>query len=593
MFLNVITDPSAVIARGIENLLIRGDNSNNLVGYGSCRLLARTISVTVFPIFLALELVFKRVPKLLISIPICRADKQGAQKKFYKNVEKIQKFCLGILFSPVAIGIREPDAVSGMFLKMPSSDKMIRPFGVEEQYGKHVDQIHYPETVEEIKELVKQANKDGKKISIIGAGMSQGPQTVPHVDRYIVINTKKLNTVEFDEGNKTVKLGSGVTWEQIQIAANQRGKSVIVKQASDIFSIGGSIGINCHGWAHEYGSIASTVESMEVIDADGNLRTLTPQDELFGCMFGTLGYFGVIVSATLKISDNEKLIERTAEVELDEFVEHYEKEIKNHDIPLFGGRLVLDNLDGNPARKVCMVRYERENVSTEGVPLQTEGFREESKFGRRIERIALQAFGHFSYFTTRRLISYFWSRERQLMLTGRKLTRNEALHPPINAFMMLHKSNLQAEWLQEYFIKKENLASFLEFLGAELKASDVRLINATIRPTPKDNISILPYADQDRYAVVICFAQKKTNQEIERTKQWMERVNKHVIRNGDIYYQAYMPFTTQEQFVKCYGEERVKKMRELKNKYDPSNIFGNGHTAKYFDINLERKGGVE
>lgn len=50
---------------------------------------------------------------------------------------------------------------------------------------------------------------------------------------------------------------SGAIWEHIQIEANKRGKSVIVKQASDLFSVRGSIGINCHGWAHKYGAISS------------------------------------------------------------------------------------------------------------------------------------------------------------------------------------------------------------------------------------------------------------------------------------------------------------------------------------------------
>ncbi|MBX9744244.1 MAG: hypothetical protein K2X08_03420 [Chlamydiales bacterium] len=164
------------------------------------------------------------------------------------------------------------------------------------------------------------------------------------------------------------------------------------------------------------------------------------------------------------------------------------------------------------------------------------------------------------------------------------MTRNEALHPPINAFKILHHSDLHAQWLQEYFVKPDHLPNFLRFLGAELKANEVRLINATIRPTPRDDISILPYAEQDRYAVVICFAQVKTEAEMAKTRKWIENVQEFLISPGQegVFYQAYMPYATQEQFTTCYGPERIATMRALKRRFDPEDVFGNAHTAKYY-----------
>lgn len=579
-----ITHPTAAVARGIENLIIACKESDKASVKAGIFFLARLASITVFPAVASAELIVKRIPKALFSIPLRKVESEENQRsKFEKNLCKVQKFTLGILLAP--LGVRSADGVSGFFLKTPPSDKVIRPFGVEAQYGKTVDKVHYPKNKEELQALVKQAIQDKKQISVIGAGMSQGTQTVPVDDRHLVIHTKFLNKISFDAAKNTATVGSGTTWEQLQIAANKIGKSSIVKQASDPFSIGGSIGINCHGWAHENGAIASTVESLEIIDAEGNFRTLKPQDELFGCMFGTLGYFGIVVNATLKITDNEHLIEKSETVDVDQFHESYQSTIKGHDIPLFGGRLVLDQLEGNPLRNVEMVRYEKDEVANaaQKIPLVTSNFVPELKRGFRMERIAIQAIAHFSQFTVNRLISSFWNSERKKMHEGRKVTRNEALHPPINAFFMLHHSNLHAQWLQEYFIQPKNLPNFLRFLGAELKANGVRLINATIRPTPKDDISILPYAEQDRYAVVLCFDQKKSPWAIARTKQWIETVNKYVIQEGDIYYQAYMPYATQEQFEACYGKERVEKMRDLKAKYDPQHVFGNAHTAKYFD----------
>lgn len=579
MMNRIFTHPVASTARAVENFYIKKENSKNVVkklGYG---LLARGTGVILFPFSLFLELFIKRIPKTIQSVSFSK-DLQK-QIKWRKNIEKIQRYLIGIAVFPLGL-VHSPDCVTSLFLKTFVEKPEVRPFGTEEIYGSKVHQMCFPRTIQELQSIVKEASRNKKQISLVGAGMSQGTQAVPLDPSQIVIDLFHFKEITFGKDGKTVKVQAGAVWEEVQMQANQRGKSVIVKQASDVFSIGGSIGINCHGWAHEHGAISSTVESLEVIDANGDLKILSPQDEMFGCFFGTLGYFGIVVSATLKIVENEHLVESTEEIELEDFAAYYETKVKGQNVPLFGGRLVLDSLKGAPLRKVCMVSYKKDKeIKTKG-PVITD-FQKEAERGTRIQRVGLQAVNHLSDFSVRRLISHFWEEERADMLKGKKITRNEALHPPINAFMMLHDSYLHAQWLQEYFIKKENLPCFLRYLGRKLQDEKVRLINATIRPTPKDTVSVLPYAEEDRYAVVISFAQFKTKKGIKKTKKWMEEVNKYVISAGDVYYQAYMPYASRDQFEQAYGIERVEKMRALKEKYDPQHLFGNRHTQKYFD----------
>lgn len=576
-----ITHPTATLARSIEDLMICAQSSNYAVK-GACEVTARAISVIVFPVFLSFELVFKRIPKMLGSI---------GTEKFSTKADNALKFLCAIIPS-IILGFYSPEGMPGFFLKRPKTTEAVQPFGVENIFGKAVQGIEYPKTIEELQKVVRDARKNQQQVSVIGAGMSQGTQTVPVSSSQCIIHTANFNQIQVNVNENTVVVGAGATWEQIQLELDKINKSSIVKQASDIFSIGGSIGINCHGWAHEYGAISSTVCSMKVIDADGNLRILhrprkdipvedlTDDEKLFKCMFGTLGYFGVIVEATLDIVDNDELIEETVEVDKDHFIGTYLGQVKGHDIPLFGGRLVLDTLDGDPMRNICMVSYRKTGDERSLVGRR---ITQEPKMGTRIQRIGLKLISHLPNYSVRKLISHFWEQEKEDMFTGKRMTRNEALHPPINAFKILHHSDLHAQWLQEYFIEKERLPNFLRFLGAELKANDVRLINATIRPTPKDEISILPYAEKDRYAVVICFAQKKTEAEMKITKRWIENVNNYLAAENGVFYQAYMPYATVEQFEKCYGLERVNEMRRLKKHFDPSNVFGNAHTAKYYD----------
>lgn len=565
-----ILHPIESTARVIENIVIAGKETRSYTVTLGCFVLSRSISLTVFPLFLTIELIFKRIPKLIWAV--------GNITKFKKKFEKLTKVVIGILATPLSI--KAPEGVTGLFLKTRWKKDEVRPFGVEQEYGRAGLNIRIPQTDEELEALAQEAKREKKQISILGSRMSQGTQTIPFDANQIVIDMSAFKSIAISPEDNTVLVGAGSTWEELQIALNKSKKSCLVKQASDPFSIGGSIGINCHGWAHELGAISSTVVSLDVLDAESRIRTIDSSDPLFGCMFGTLGYFGIVVRARFQITDNKLLRQRTTEIKTAEFARVYQDEVKDKNIPLFGGRLSLDSVDGPPLRSVCMVKYEEVE---DAEPTITNPFSKEPSLGTRIQRIGLRVIAHLSTFSVKRVLRWFWTNEKKEMLEVKTVTRNEALHPPINSFRMLHDSNMHAQWLQEYFLTEEELPAFLEFLGKTLHENNVRLVNATIRPTPKDEISILPYAEKDRFAVVICFSQVKTKRKIEKTKAWMQKVQDYLLEHDGVYYQAYMPYASREEFERTYGEDRVQALREEKERFDPTHLFGNSHTAKYFD----------
>lgn len=587
--IRMLYGPAAYCARGIEKLLIHTKESVGIEHLITC-VAARTLALTAFPVTLVIGLIVEPFALTWAVVRFYAGDKEAGHEWAY-SAERLEKLALGLIFTPLAFVTS--DAVSYLFLEREKQPKKVLPFGVENVFGTDLTTpIRYPSTIEEVQQIVKEAKKDHKTISIIGAGMSQGTQTVPNQKNGIVINLKNLNQVAFfDKGDQYIKADAGAIWEQVQYEANKKGKSVIVKQASDLFSVGGSIGINCHGWQHDSGSIASVVDSLEIIDANGELRNVSREKdpELFGCMFGTLGYFGIVVSATLRLEDNTFLQERGVDVPIKDFTEYYKSNVKNNkNKPLLMGRL---NIDGKPLTKVYFNTFDKvlPEINLSQSPIITESFEFEKHRGARIERIYLDAVGHLPKSWYDSLAKFYWDREVKIMDASRVATRNEIMHFGVKSFFQLHQSDLYTQWLQEYFISEENLPSFIEFLGETLEENDVRLLNASIRPVPKDEISVLPYAEKDRYAIVISFHQQKTKNEMQKTEKWIKEVQKKLLNTGDKWYQAYMPYATQEEFEQCYGPETVKKMRELKKKYDENHVFSNAHTAKYFDVKEKEK----
>ncbi len=133
--------------------------------------------------------------------------------------------------------------------------------------------------------------------------MSQGKQNLP-LDGHILIDMKDINHVIIDPQTKIAKIGAGATWQMIQRDANKLGLAVPVMQASNIFSVGGSLSVNCHGWDHHKGAVGNTVVAITIVDANGQVKRLTPDDEEFRYVIGGYGGFGVIIEAEIELTDN-------------------------------------------------------------------------------------------------------------------------------------------------------------------------------------------------------------------------------------------------------------------------------------------------
>ena len=78
--------------------------------------------------------------------------------------------------------------------------------------------------------------------------------------------------MRLDKERDLLHVGGGALWKDVIPYLDSLGRSVAVMQSNNSFSVGGSISVNCHGWQFNRPPIASTVESLRLMKADG-LRT--------------------------------------------------------------------------------------------------------------------------------------------------------------------------------------------------------------------------------------------------------------------------------------------------------------------------------
>ncbi|MFI2778287.1 FAD-binding oxidoreductase [Streptomyces sp. ALB3] len=100
----------------------------------------------------------------------------------------------------------------------------------------------------------------------------------------------------------TVVCEAGVSLHRLMETLLPLGWFVPVTPATRHVTVGGAIGSDVHGRNHRTaGSFARHVRALELLTADGEVRTVLPGTDLFDATAGGMGLTGVVLSATLSL----------------------------------------------------------------------------------------------------------------------------------------------------------------------------------------------------------------------------------------------------------------------------------------------------
>jgi len=129
-----------------------------------------------------------------------------------------------------------------------------------------------------------------------------------------LISFRSMNRMlDIDETEKTVSVEAGITYSKLGPELDRQGYALHNLASLPDISVAGAIATATHGSGSKNGNLASAVAEIELVTADGELRTLSRQkdaDEFLGAVVH-LGALGIVTRVKLDIQPTFRINEYT------------------------------------------------------------------------------------------------------------------------------------------------------------------------------------------------------------------------------------------------------------------------------------------
>jgi FAD/FMN-containing dehydrogenase len=416
------------------------------------------------------------------------------------------------------------------------------------------------------------ARENGLKVSMSAVRHSMGGQAFD--DHALVLDMTGFDRIEVDEAARTVTVQPGATWHRIQNALHPR-LAVKAMQSSDIFSVGGSISVNAHGMDHRAGSVAGTIRSMRVMLADGTVLTVsrTENADLFRHVVGGYGLLGVVLSATLDVTDNAVYRTSRAIIRSEAFPATFAREIDPEGGPaLFYGH--LSTAPGNFLDDMIVYRYD----AVDGVPAETiPPLAEPGSVG--LKRLILNLAKHgdlfqrFKWFAESRLEHAFEActvPRTAAMGEGEAclVSRNDPMHDSVP--YLFNDLQDETDVLHEYFVPRAAYDAFIAGARDVLARHDLPVLNASVRVVHQEDIA-LTYAPEPAFSLVLYINQRADAEGTRRMRALTRDMIDLALKHGGRFFLPYQLHFTTAQLRASYPELPVFLRAKLA--YDPGELF--------------------
>jgi FAD/FMN-containing dehydrogenase len=417
----------------------------------------------------------------------------------------------------------------------------------------------------EIRHALALARSRGCAVSLAGGRHAMGGQQFGEDSLLLDLRSHdRIRTLDRERG--LVEVESGVMWPALveNLLARQRVRrgrperaplwTIRQKQTgADRLTIGGSVSANAHGRGLAWPPFVSEVESLTLIDGEGECRTLSrdgdpSERELFRHAIGGYGLFGVLDTVTLRLAPRRKLERRVEICTASEALPLLEW--GPADGYLYGDfQLAIDPADPGFLRRGVLSRYRPVAPDTPmpEVPAQPhldeQAWRELVYLAHADKRRAWELYSRHYLATDGQL---YWSDTHQLSVYL------DDYHEELDR--RLGSTCPATEVITELFVPRQRLVDFLEAVADDFRRHRVECIYSTVRMIERDCETALPWARERWACVIFNLHTEHTATGIERSAAAFRRLLDLAIARDGSTFLTYHRHARMDQLLACYPE---------------------------------------
>lgn len=373
------------------------------------------------------------------------------------------------------------------------------------------------------------------------------------------VATLDQSAIEIDAGQGLYRVPAGARWIDVIRALDVAGWSPSVMQSNNDFGVASTFCVNAHGWPVAHGPFGSTVRSLRLVTATGDVLECSRErePELFQATMGGYGLTGVILDLDVEMTRNEQLEPRFERMPAADFGTRFPATANEPSVHMAYGR--LDVTLGSFFEEALLVSYRP--AAEQGLIPEAVG----SGFLSRASRIVFRE--QVGSDVVKRLR---WGIETRLAprLYG-AATRNSLLNEPVAT--LDDRDASRTDILHEYFVPPDRFVDFVTACRDVIPSSYQDLLNVTLRYVAEDRDSVLRYATGPRIAAVMLFSQEMSRRAEEDMQRMTRELIERVLACGGTYYLPYRPHATLSQFRRAYPDH--SRFAAFKRSVDPTLTF--------------------
>ena len=173
-----------------------------------------------------------------------------------------------------------------------------------EFYCRSVALLFKPNTVDDIVDIVKQANTQNSKQKIRVVGRAITWSALAQTDGYMV-DLENFSSISIDRSTGMVTVGAGALLMEVEAALSDQGLAIPSNAVTLMPRIGGLVAAGCHGSGYNYSIVSDYVQSVSMVLASGELRTFSAEElgndsDLMNAVRLNLGTFGIMYEIVLR-----------------------------------------------------------------------------------------------------------------------------------------------------------------------------------------------------------------------------------------------------------------------------------------------------